>query len=329
MARTIRFHQVGGPEVLQIEDLDVGEPGPGEIRIRVEAIGLNRAEAVFRSGRYIEPPTLPARLGYEAAGTVEALGSGVPGFEPGEAVCVIPAFSMNQYGVYAEQAIVPAAAVVRRPAGLSAIEAAAIWMPYLTAYGALIDIGRLGKGDVVVIQAASSSVGLAAIQIANSVGAVPIVTTRTSEKKAALLDAGAMHVIATQEQDLVAEVMRVSDGRGARIIFDPVAGPGVDTLAQAMCHGGILFVYGNLSGQPTPFPRWMLKNGLSMRGYLLFEVTQDAERLKRAQAFIRNGLASGQFKPIIAKTFALEQIVDAHRYQESNQQFGKIVVSVP
>lgn len=328
MTRTVRFHQIGGPDVLQIESLEVGEPGPGEIRIRVEAIGLNRAEASFRAGRYLETPMLPSRLGYEASGIVEALGDGVRGFTPGDAVCVIPAFSLNQYGVYAEQTIVPASAVVKRPAGLDAIGAAAVWMPYLTAYGALIDIGRLGAGDAVVIQAASSSVGLAAIRIANSVGAVPIATTRTGAKKPALLDAGAAHVIVTQEQDLAAEVMRITGGRGARIVFDPVAGPGVETLAQAMSGGGTLFVYGNLSGQPTPFPRLMLKNGLNMRGYLLFELTQDAQRLARALDFITRGLASGEFKPVIAKTFAFDRIVDAHRYLESNEQFGKIVVTV-
>jgi NADPH:quinone reductase-like Zn-dependent oxidoreductase len=111
MAKVVRFHETGGPEVLRIEELAVGEPGPGEIRLRVKAIGLNRAEALFRAAQYLETPKLPARLGYEAAGTVEALGSGVTGFTEGDAVSVIPAFSMNQYGVYAEQAIVPAAAI--------------------------------------------------------------------------------------------------------------------------------------------------------------------------------------------------------------------------
>jgi NADPH:quinone reductase-like Zn-dependent oxidoreductase len=180
----------------------------------------------------------------------------------------------------------------------------------------------------VIVQAASSSVGLAAIRIANSVGAVSIATTRTAAKKAALLEAGAAHVVVTQEQDLVAEVKRITGGCGARIVFDPVAGPGVETLAQAMSSGGTLFVYGNLSGQPTPFPRLMLKNGLNMRGYLLFELTQDTQRLERALDFITRGLASGEFKPVIAKTFAFDRIADAHRYLESNAQFGKIVVTV-
>ncbi|KFX63969.1 NADPH:quinone reductase [Burkholderia multivorans] len=329
MARTIRIRQVGGPEVLQFEELDVGKPGPDELCIRVEAIGLNRAEAIFRAGRYIEPTNLPARLGYEASGVVERVGSDVGGVLPGDAICVIPAFSMNQYGVYAHKAIVPASAVIKRPEGLGAVEAAAVWMAYLTAYGALIDIGKLGKGDAVVIQAASSSVGLAAIQIANSVGAVPIATTRTSTKRSALLDAGAAHVIASLEQDLATEVMRITNGKGARIVFDPVGGPHVEILAQAMSRGGTFFVYGNLSGQPTPFPRWMLKHGQSMRGYLLFEITKDQSRLERACAFISDGLRSGQFKPFIAKTFSFDQMVEAHRYQALNQHIGKIIVTVP
>lgn len=330
MARVVRFHQTGGPEVLRIEEVEVGEPGPQEICVRVEAIGLNRAEAAFRSGQYLEPPNLPARLGYEASAVVEGLGSGVKGFEVGEAVCVIPAFSMNEYGVYATQAIVPVAAVVKRPAGLNAIEAAAVWMQYLTVWGALIDIGKLTSGDAIIVTAASSSVGVAAIQMANMLDAVPIATTRTSAKKAALKEVGAAHVVATEEQDLVAEVNRITHGKGARIAFDSVAGTQVETLAQAMARGGILFVYGFLSGQPTPFPMGpaMLK-GLSIRGYTLFEVTGDSERVKRAEDFVTRGLEAGKLKPIIAKTFPFDQIADAHRYMESNQQLGKIVVTVP
>lgn len=330
MAQVVRFHETGGPEVMRIEELDIGAPGPGEMRVRVEAIGLNRAESAFRSGQYLEPPRLPARLGYEASAIVEALGNGVKGFEIDQPVSVIPGFSMNDYGVYGEQAIVPASAVLKRPANLSAVEAAAVWMQYLTAWGALIDIGKLAREDAVIITAASSSVGIAAIQMANMVGAIPIATTRTSSKKAALREAGAAHVIATEEQDLVAQMKRITGGKGARIVFDSVAGPQVETLAQAMAPGGILFVYGFLSGRPTPFPSGpaMLK-ALSLRGYTLFEVSSNAARLERAQAFITGGIETGALKPIIAKTFAFDKIADAHRYMESNQQLGKIVVTVP
>ena len=331
MTRVVRFQEFGGPEVLKFEDLVVGEPGAGEMRVRIQAIGLNRAEAAFRSGHYIEKAVLPARLGYEAAAIIEAMGAGVSGFQIGEAVCVIPEFSMNRYGVYAEAALVPAAAVVKRPPGVSSEEAAALWMAYLTAYGALVDIARIGKGDPVVITAASSSVGIAAIQIANSVGAVPIAATRTEVKRAALQEAGAAHVVTTQTQDLAAEVMRVTDGRGARLAFDPVSGPGITALAPALGRQGLLVLYGNLSGKghETPFPFGLaVGKGLSVRGYLVFEIVHDPARLAPADAFIREGLRKGTLKPRIARTFAFDQIAEAHLYLESNQQLGKVVVTV-
>jgi NADPH:quinone reductase-like Zn-dependent oxidoreductase len=183
MTTTVRFHELGGPQVLRLEDVDTGKPGPGELLVRVEAIGLNRAEALFRAGAYIEPvKAFPALLGAEAAGTVEAAGPGVTGFAEGEPVSVVPAFSMNDYGVYAEKAIVPAAAVLRRPEGLDAVGGAAVWMPYLTAYGALVETGGMRAGDTVVLTAASSSVGLAAIQVAVRAGARPIAVTRSPAK---------------------------------------------------------------------------------------------------------------------------------------------------
>ena len=224
MARVVRFHKTGGPEVLQIEEVAVPPPGKGEVQISIKALGLNRAESMFRSGQYLEDPKLPARLGYEAAGTVAALGPGVQGFKVGDAVSTIPSFSLNDYGFYGDLANAPVHAVTHYPKSLSWEEAAAVWMQYLTAYGALIDIGKLTKGDTIVIPAASSSVGLAAIQIANKVGAVPVAITRGQSKRKALLDAGAAHVIASDEQDLVKEVLRITGGKGARVVFDPVGG---------------------------------------------------------------------------------------------------------
>lgn len=329
MTQAIRFHETGGPEVLQYETVDVGEPGAGEVRVRVEAIGLNRAEAMFRSGTYLEDPRLPAGIGYEGAGVVEAVGADVDGVSEGEAVSVIPAFSMNDYSLYAERAIVPAHAVTPRPTGLDAVQASAVWMPFLTAYGALIEIGQLSAADTVIIPAASSSVGLAAIQIANRVGATAIAATRTQAKVAQIEQAGAPHVVATESQDLAAEVMRITGDAGARVVFDPVAGPGVETLVDAMAPGGLLFVYGALSGEATPFPLIKgLNKALTMRGYTLFEVLGDAGRFARGKAYVTEGLESGAFRPIVDRTFAFDEMVEAHRHMESNRQFGKIVVRV-
>jgi NADPH:quinone reductase-like Zn-dependent oxidoreductase len=329
MARVVRFHQTGGPEVLKIEELDVPSPGPGEVQLRIHALGLNRAESMFRSGRYLEEPRLPARLGYEAAGTVAAIGPGVQGFQVGDAVSTIPSFSLNAYGLYGDLANAPAHAVTHHPATLSWVDAAAVWMQYLTAYGALIDIAGLAKGETVVIPAASSSVGLAAIQIATKVGAVPIALTRSSAKRQALLDVGAAHVIATDEQDLVQEILGLTAGKGARVVFDPVGGPTLVKLSQATARLGILLLYGALSTEPTPLPLFdVLGKWLTIRGYVMMEITGDPKRLERAKQFINEGLSEGTLKPVIARTFPLDEIVEAHRYLESNQQIGKVVVTV-
>jgi NADPH:quinone reductase len=328
-ARIVRFHRTGGPEVLQIDSVEIPPPGPKEVRIRVKALGLNRAESMFRSGQYLEEPRFPARLGYEAAGTVESIGAGVEALRVGDAVSTAPAFSQNDHGVYGELAVVPARAVMKHPANLSWSQAAAIWMQYLTAYGALIDIAGLKEGDTVVIPAASSSVGIAAGQIANLVGAIPLAVTRTGQKRQSLLDLGFRHAIALDEQDLVAEVRRLTGDQGARVVFDPVGGPTVAKLTAAMAPRGILFQYGALSPDPTPLPLFdVLGKSLTIRGYLLFELTRDAGKLRAAERFIVGGLASGKLAPVIARTFTLDQIVEAHRYLESNAQIGKIVVTV-
>jgi len=326
MTRVVRIHEQGAPEVLRIEDLDVGAPAAGELRIRVEAIGLNRSEAAFRAGHYPVKPKLPCLMGYEAAGTIEALGADVGDLKVGDRVCVLPMYRLGEYGVYAESAIVPARCVLAAPPDLSAAEAASIWMQYLTAM-AIIEITHATVGDFVIVRAASSSVGLAAIQLANWAGATPIAATRKSDKRQALLDHGAKHVIATEESDLVAEVMKITHGKGARIVFDPVGGPYVDTLAQATAMDGTLFIYGGLSGQPTMHPHWpaAFKN-LSIRGWVASTIWNNPERFARAKELVFRGLAEEHLKPVIAKTFRLDQIVEAHRYLESNQQMGKIVV---
>ncbi|MFI8931715.1 zinc-dependent alcohol dehydrogenase family protein [Streptomyces sp. NPDC053474] len=330
MARTVRFHEYGGADVLRIEDVEVGAPGAGEVLIRVDAIGLNRAEVLFRGGHYIETVRqFPARLGAEAAGVVEAVGPGVTGFRTGDAVSVVPAFSMNDYAVYAERALVPAAALLHRPEGLDAVAGAAVWMPYLTAYGALVDVGGMRAGDTVVLTAASSSVGLAAIQIARRVGAVPIATTRTGAKKEALLKAGAAAVVVTEEEDVVERVRALNDGRGAEFVFDAIAGPGVVDLAKVVAPGGTLFLYGALSGEATPYPGFDLgMPALNIRTYTLHELTTVPERLRRAEAFVASGLSTGAFTPVVDRTFPLAEVADAHRYMEAGRQVGKIVMTV-
>jgi len=328
-AKIIRFHTLGGPEVLQFDELPLPEPAAGEVRLRVKAIGLNRAETLFRQGHYLVDPILPSRLGYEASGTVEAIGPGVDSSWLGKTVSTVPAFPADRYGVYGEVAIVPASAIAEYPANLSPEEGTSIWMQYITAYGALIPHGHIGKGDFVLITAASSSVGIAAIEIVRAEGATSIATTRTAAKKAELLALGANHVIVTDEEDLVARVKEITAGKGARVIFDPIAGKGLEALANAASFGATLIEYGSLAGTTTPFPLFAaLSKSLEIRGYTLFEVASNSDAFTKAKKYVYDHLAAGSFKPRIDKIFPFAQIVEAHRYMESNQQIGKIVVTV-
>ena len=330
MSRTIKFAKAGGPEVLEFVNKEVAAPGLAEVRIKVKAIGINRAESMWRNDKYIETPvTYPAGLGYEAAGTVDAVGRDVTSVAVGDTVSTIPAFSMNQYFTYGEVILVPDYAVVKHPKSLSFIEAASVWMMFITAYGALVLDAQVKKGDFVIIPAASSSVSLAAIQIANYAGATPIALTRTSDKKKRLHEAGAAHVIATQEQDMVAEVMRITNGNGARVAFDPVGGRDFPKLISALANQGIVYVYGALSEDDTSIPVLeMIPKMPTIKGYNISLVTGDEARRKVAVEYIVKGLASGALKPVIDRTFKFDDMVEVHRYLENSGQFGKIVVTL-
>lgn len=330
MPKIVRFHQIGGPENLRIEEAPTQEPGEGELRLRVEAVGLNRAECMYMRGHYFEEPQLPSRIGYETAGVVEAVGPGVDARLVGQRVSTVPGFSQNRYGVLGEEAIVPASTVHPYPVKFTPARGTSIWMPYLTAYGALKLYGKIQPGEFVLITAASSSVGLAAIQIVKAEGAIAIATTRHSTKKQQLLDLGADHVIATEEEDIVERVNAITGGKGARVIFDPVAGSFVEKLVECITPSGILFEYGLLSMEPTPFPVGPgLRKALTMRAYSLMEFVQNQPVLHEAIRYVNERLQDGRFSPTIAKTFPLSQAVQAYQFMESNQQIGKIVITVP
>jgi len=328
-AKVVRFHKAGGPEVLRIEDLPIPEPGPGEVRLRVKAIGLNRAEVMFRTNQYLYTPLFPSKLGYEASGIVEAVGPAVDAGLIGKTMSSVPAFPADAYGVYGEVAIVPAVALAAYPPKLSFEEGTSLWMQYITAYGALVHHSNIQRGDFVLITAASSSVGIAAIEIARAEGAVSIATTRRAKKKAQLLSAGADHVIVTEKDDLVTRVKEITGGKGARITFDPIGGPGLVTLAEASAPSGTIFVYGALSPEPSPYPLFLaLGKSLRFQGYTLFELTTNENLLRQATGYVYEHIESGAFSPKIDKVFPLSRIVDAHRYMEQNEQIGKIVVTV-
>ena len=327
--KIVRFHKVGEPEVLQIDELPLPEPGKGEVRLRVAAIGLNRAEVMFRKGKYLFDPVLPSKIGYEAAGIVEAVGAGVDTGLIGKKFSTVPCFNVTQYGVYGEVAIVPDFSLAKYPDKLSAQEATSIWMQYLTAYGALILYAKIKKGDFVLITAASSSVGIAAIEMAKAEGATSIATTRTEAKKAQLIAAGADHVIVTDTEDLATRVKEITGGNGCGVIFDPIGGQILEQLATVASYRGVIYEYGALAPEPTPYPLFTaLSKGLTIQAYTLFEVVSDPAIRAVAEKYVFDNIEAGHFKPLVDKTFTLTQIVDAHRYMESNQQIGKIVVTV-
>ena len=336
-ARTVRFGRLGGPEVLQIEDLPIVEPKSGEVRIRVQAIGLNRAEIMFRTGQYLEQPQFPSRIGLEAAGIVEAIGAGVTKVRIGDKVSVATGQSIAKYGTYGETAIVPASSAISYPDNLTPEEAASVWVQYLTAYFAFVDLAKIQPGQSVLITAATGGAGLGAIEVARLLGAVAIATTRSASKQQALLDSGADHVIVTSKEDLGSRVKEITGGRGADLIFDPIAGDTLPTLAEAVAWGGQIILYGALGGTNVPYPLFAaFARNFTLRSYIIYSfcglealgLGRNEEAFTRAVQFINENLASGKLKPVIAKIFPLSEIQEAHRYMESNQQLGKIVIKV-
>ena len=339
MPRIVRFDETGGPEVLKIEELPPDEPGEGEVRIAVAAFGLNFAETMLRRGVYIADPVFPSRLGAEAAGTIDALGPGVSGFTIGDRVGIVPAQTSDRfgnwtseslkYGTYGESTLAPVHAVVRSPENVSDEVCGAIWVQYLTAWGGLIDYAGMTADDIVLVTAATSSAGLAGLQVAKEAGATVIAATRTAAKKGYLADrAGANAVIVTDDEDLVPRVMEITSGQGFTVAYDPVGGPNIATLIAAAQPGAKIVNYGNLHPEPVNFPILpMLAKRLSLKCHSAYDTTRDPDALARGYAYVLDRVQSGVLKPVIARTFALDQIVEAHRYMEAQTHIGKIVVT--
>ncbi len=339
MPRIVRFNEVGGPEVLKIYDEPLQEPGEGEVRLKVEAMGLNRAEIMFRDGKYVADPIFPSRIGIEGSGTIDALGAGVSGFCIGDKVAAIPflswdkqnywtAESVTRYGIYGESAVVPAYTVAPNPNNISMIEAAAIWCQYLTAWGGIISYAKLSRDDTALVTAASSSAGLGGLQIANLSGATTIAVTRTAGKRQFLLDAGADHVVVSDDEDLQERVMDITGGEGFSVAYDPVGGEFMADLVAAARPCGTIVNYGNLRTEPVNVAILpMLAKRLDIKFHSLFDTMRIPEERERGIKYVLDNVASGALKVIVAKTFTLDQIADAHRYMETNMQMGKIVVT--
>jgi NADPH:quinone reductase-like Zn-dependent oxidoreductase len=331
MPKVVFFDRLGPPDVLEIREVPLAEPGAGEVRLAVEAFGLNRSESQMRQGTYpMIDATFPSKVGKEAVGRVTAIGPDVNGVTLGERYTTVPCFDMNRHGVYGEFAIIPAEALAPVPAGLTTVQAAAIWQQYLTAYGPLVEYVNLGPGSTVLITAATASVGHACIQIAKAKGAHVIVTTRQASKAERLRRTGADAVIVTTQEDMIARVRELTGGRGCDVVVDSISGPIVNDLAECAAFRGRIFLYGRLDERPTPFPLiTCLKKAISIIGYTLWEIVLNPLLRARAQDWILDHLERGIFTPVIDRVFHLDDIVAAHALMDANGANGKLVVTVP
>ncbi|MFF4027662.1 zinc-dependent alcohol dehydrogenase family protein [Nocardia elegans] len=326
MSRVVVFDQFGGPDVMHLIEEPVVEPAAGEVRVRIEAFAVNPLDRMMRSGVSPAPVALPhARLGVEGTGVIDAVGPEVAGLQTGDPVVLTAVPDANIRGSYAEYTTVPASRVVARPAGLAVVEAAAVWVAYSTAYGALVEKAGMRPGDHVLVTAASGGVGRAAMQIANQIGAVPLAVTRDAAKKDELIAAGAAAVIATDQVNIAEAVRHHTGGSGADIVLDLVRGPGQRELVAAVRPGATVVAAGFLDPRPTPFPDGV---PLTLHTYQSFEHTLDAVVVKRMAAFLTAGVRLGAVRPAIDKVFAIDDVVEAHRHLEKGVHAGKIVVTV-
>ncbi|ACZ32336.1 Alcohol dehydrogenase zinc-binding domain protein [Xylanimonas cellulosilytica DSM 15894] len=331
MSRVVVFDEFGGPEVLRVMDAPVVEPAAGEVRVRIEAFAVNPLDALMRSGRSPAPVPLPhARLGVEGTGVVEAMGADVAGLSVGAPVVLAAVPDAHVRGSYAEHVTLPARQVIPRPAGLGIAEAAAVWVAFSTAYGALVEKAGMRPGDHVVVTAASGAVGRAAVQVANRVGAVPLAVTRHAANADGLLDAGAVVVVAMDRENVVAAVRRHTGGTGADVVLDLVGGPGQADLARAVRPGGTVLAAGFLDPRPARVPTSPVPTtALPVVAYRSFEHTLDPAVVRRMAVFLDDGLREGALRPVVGEVFTLDDVVQAHRHLEKGLHGGRKIVVTP
>jgi NADPH:quinone reductase-like Zn-dependent oxidoreductase len=341
IAKMIRFHQTGRPDVLKVEDAPLRRPNAGEVLVRMQALGLSRIDVLWREGSYFEQPVFPAGIGYDAAGIVESVGSGVHGLKVGDRVSTLPAVSLLDYPAHGELAIYPENGLFVYPENLTAEQAASVNLGLFTAYFALVELARIEPDQFVIVTAASSSVGMAAIQLAKVLGAGCIAVTRSEEKRKLLLQTGADHVVVAGSDDVQEMVFEITDGQGAHVVYDGVAGPGLEELVWATRRLGVVIVYGYLGAMDAatrlPLGACFLRGINLYPSFKVFDYTGNPKlgicgkpaAGERAKSFIAAGLASGVLKPAIDRVFdGLGEYTAAHRYLSANTRTGKVIVSL-
>lgn len=321
--RAIQFEEHGGPEVLKVVDLPIPAPGPGQVLIRVDAVGVNFIEIYFRKGTY--KGMLPLTPGSEAAGTVEEVGPGVTGFTTGELVA-----STAVLGSYAEYALAPAAQLVKVPVGISAEQAAAVMLQGMTAHYLSHSTFPLKAGDTALVHAGAGGVGLLLTQMAVRIGARAISTVSTREKAELSRQAGAAEVILYSEQDFEAEVKRLTGGKGVDVVYDSVGRTTFDKSLNCLRPRGLLALYGASSGPVPPYDLAQLssKGSLYVTRPSLWHYIAQREELEWRAGDVLGGVASGQLKLRMEHSYALEEAAQAQADLEGRRTTGKLLLTV-
>jgi len=319
--KAIRIHNYGGPEALSLEDIAVPEPKAGEARVKIAAIGLNYIDIYQRTGLY--PLPTPVTLGMEGAGIVDAIGGGVTEVKAGDRV----AYAMI-LGSYAEYAIVPAAKLAPLPANVDFKSGAAIMLQGMTAHYLTHDTYPLKRGDTALIHAAAGGVGLLLIQIAKMLGARVIGTVGTEAKAQLAKQAGADDVILYTQTDFLAEVKKLTEGKGAHIVYDSVGATTFEKSLDCLRPRGYIVLFGQSSGPVAPFDPGKLaaKGSLFLTRPSLAHYMLDRDELLQRANDLFNWTASGKLKLRIDSTFSLQDAADAHRQLEGRKTTGKIVL---
>ena len=326
MALAIRMHRTGGPEVLQLEEVAVGDPGPGQARIRHEAVGINFADTYFRSGVY--PVSLPAGLGVEAAGVIVEVGDGVQDLKPGDRVTYTG--FLNTLGAYCTERLVPAAPLIRLPEGISCETAAAMTMRGLTTAYLLRRIWPLASGDTILLHAAAGGVGLILAQWARQLG-LRVIGTVSSDAKAEVARAhGCEHVIVYGREDVAARVREITGGVGVAVVYDSV---GKDTFAaslDSLRRRGLLVCVGTASGPVPPIEAMQLatKGSLYVTRPALADYIADPAEKAALAAELFGHVAAGRIKVEIHQRYRLAEAVQAHRDLESRRTTGSSVFAI-
>lgn len=322
--KAIRFHQLGGPEVLQLEEVPDPNPSEGEVRIRVRAAGLNFGDTMFREGKYLVRPTFPQIPGMEAAGEVEALGPGATGLSVGDRVMVL-----GGSGAYAEKLVVKPHTCFPMPPGLSFEQAAALPVQGLTAHHLLTLIGRVRPGETVLVHAAAGGVGSLAVQLAKRLGAKVIGTAGADEKLALVRSLGADVAINHRTTDLVAAVREATGKRGVDVILEMVGGTEAYAKNLSMLtHFGRMIVFGAASGEThgTLEPISLMAKNATVCGYYLTPVLRQRELCAPPLAELAAAAVSGSLRILVGKTYPLAEAAAAHRDIVQRGTTGKLVL---